>query len=491
MKQHKLIFGGLLALSLFTMSGCTKDFKETNTDPNRMPEARPELLLESAIYSAVKANQTRALRLTHELMQVHVTTINSDEIHRYIIRPSESDYMWNAWYLQMTNFRDMYETAKKLRNLPNQTYYDSYMGMALIMDTWLASLATDTYGDVPYTDANKGRSDNLYQPTFDRQQVIYDSMFHKLEEANTLLAQNIALPAANLVRDPLFAGNISQWRKFGNSLYLRLLLRASDRPESNAVVKIKEICETNTALYPLMNSNAESAVLRFTTTAPFVSAFNTYRDYDFNGDNGLTQFFINTLNNWADPRLTKWANTVGGVYEGIPSGYAPGQQPERMSSYNAALKNEPLLGNILNYAEVQFMLAEASLKGYFNGTSQTYYNNGVNNAITFWGLAVPVDHLLNPAITWVDAETTEQKMEKIITQKYFTLFFTDFQSWYEHRRTGYPVLPVGPGVQNNGEMPARLQYPVSVQSLNRTNYDAAVSAMGGDQINVKVWWQKD
>ena len=111
MKQHKLIFGGLLAISLFTMSGCTKDFKETNTDPNRMPEARPELLLESAIYSAVKANQTRALRLTHELMQVHVTTINSDEIHRYIIRPSESDYMWNAWYLQMTNFRDMYETA--------------------------------------------------------------------------------------------------------------------------------------------------------------------------------------------------------------------------------------------------------------------------------------------------------------------------------------------------------------------------------------------
>ncbi len=491
MKHYKFISGAILSIALFTMASCTKDFKETNTDPNRMPEARPELLLESAIYSSVRANQTRALRLTHELMQVHVTVINSDEIHRYNIRPSESDYMWNNWYLELTNFKDMYETSKKLVNLPGQTYYNSYMGIALIMDTWLSSLITDTYGNVPYSEANKGRSDNLYQPAFDSQKDIYDSLFKRLEEANTLLAMNQTIPATIALRDPLFAGNISLWRKFGNSLYLRLLLRASKKADSNTLAKIKEICETNTAGYPLMASNAESAVLKFTTTAPFVSAFNTYRDYDFNGDNGLSEFFINKLNLWDDPRRTKWANTVGSNYEGIPSGYAPGQQPERLSSYQAALKNEPLLGNILNYAELQFMLSEAALKGYFNGNPKTYYENGVNNAITYWGLTVPAGHLVKPDVAWVDTESNAEKLEKIITQKYFTLFFTDFQSWFEHRRTGYPVLPVGVGVLNNGEMPARLKYPVSVQSLNRVNYAAAAQAMGGDEINSKVWWQKD
>lgn len=474
--------------TVWSMSSCTKDFKETNTNPNTVPATRPESLLESAIYSMVQANQTRALRLNHELMQVHVTTINSDEIHRYIIRPSESDYMWNAWYLQITNFRDMYNSAKELALVPNQAYYYSYMGIARVMEAWAFSLITDTYGDVPFTEATRGRTDNIYQPKFDRQQDIYDSLFKNLEEANTLFARNDTLiPDAAKQRDPLFAGSISKWRKFSNSLYLRLLLRASGRAESSSAQKIQQLISTP-ATYPLMANNDESAVLRFTTTPPFVSAFNTYRDYDFNGDNGLSQFFINTLNYWEDPRRTKWATTVGSNYEGVPSGYMPGQVPERLSAYLPALKNEPRLGNILSYPELQFMLAEAALKGYSTGNAKTLYENGVNNAITFWALAVPAGHLAKPGIAWVDAETDAQKLEKIITQKYFTYFFTDFQSWFEYRRTGYPDLPIGPGVQNNGILPTRLVYPTAVQSLNRANYNEAVSRMGGDDMQIKVWW---
>jgi hypothetical protein len=485
MKHSKLILSILTAGII--LSSCTKDYTKINTDPNRLPKTRPELLLESAVYSVVQANQTRALRLTHELMQVHVTVINSDEIHRYIIRPSESDAMWNSWYLQLTNFKDMYEQAKFLVQA-NQPYNNSYMAIARIMEVYLTSLITDTYGNVPFTEANKGRSDDLYQPKFDKQQAIYDSLFKHLEEANTLLARNDTLPSALRPRDPLYAGDISKWRKFGNSLYLRLLLRVSGRTESNAIAKIQQIVQTSPATYPIFANNSESAVLKFTTTAPFVSAFNTYRDYDFNGDNGLSQFFINTLNFWDDPRRTKWSATVGGNYEGIPSGYASGQQPERLSYYLAALKNEPLIGNILNYAELQFILAEAALRGYTNGNPKTLYENGVNNAITYWGLTVPTGHLAKPGIIWNDPETFDQKLEKIITQKYFTLFFTDFQSWFEHRRTGYPNLPIGPGVQNNKIMPTRLVYPTLVQSLNRVNYDAAVAEMGGDNMLVKVWW---
>jgi hypothetical protein len=473
------------------LGSCSKDFEKVNTNPNTLPETRPELLLESAIYAVRNANQTREHRLVHEMMQVHVTVVNSDEIHRYIIRPSESDYMWNSWYLQITNFKDVYDNAKKLSILPNQAYNFSYMGMARIMEAYTYSLITDTYGNVPYTEANRGRSDNMFQPKFDDQKSIYDSLFVRLEEANALLALNNALPTNLMARDPLFAGDIVKWRRFGNSLYLRLLMRASGRPESKAAQKINEMIVTNAANYPVMTSNTDDAVIRFTSTVPFTSAFNTYRDYDFNGENGLTEFFINTLNNWGDPRLTKWASTVASAYIGIPSGYAPGAQQDRMSYYLPALKNEPLTGNILSYAEVQFMLAEAAVRGFIPSTgAKAYYENGVNNAITHWGLTVPVGHLLKPGIVWIDAETMEQKIEKIITQKYFTFFFTDFQSWFEHRRTGYPILPKGPGLQNGGTMPTRLVYPVSVQSLNRANYAAAVAGMGGaDNMLTKVWWQ--
>jgi len=471
------------------ISSCSKDFEKINTNPNTVSAVRPEALIEASIYDLVTKNQTRALRITNELMQVHVTTINSDEIHRYIIRPSESDYMWNNWYLQLLNIRDMYNQAKNLDDL-------TFQGIARVMEAWVFSLVTDTYGDVPYSEALKGYSNAVYQPKFDPQKDIYTDIFAKLEEANEALKTAVAPAAEVALRDPLYgkanAANMNAlWRKFGNTLYLRLLLRVSKQTDMNAAAKIKEIAETNKANYPMFANNAESAVLKFTTTLPYVSAFNSYRDYDFNGDNGLTQFFINTLNTWEDPRRTVWANTVGvSNYEGVPSGYAPGQIPERLSTYKVTLKNEPLLGNIINYPELQFMLAECALKGYITGNPQTLYESGVNNAITFWNLTVPAGHLAKPGVAWLAAGTDEEKLEQIITQKYFTYFFTDFQMWFEHRRTGYPKLPKGPGLQNGGEMPARLKYPVSVQSLNRTNYQKAVDAMGGDDINIKVWWAK-
>ncbi len=171
-------------------------------------------------------------------------------------------------------------------------------------------------------------------------------------------------------------------------MYLRLLLRASGKSSSGAVAKIQEVV-TNPTKYPLFSNNQESAVVRYTTTPPYVSAFNTFRVNDFSGDNGLSEFFINTLNGWNDPRRTNWATIAGGTYSGIPSGYTRGKIPERGSLYNNALMNDPLLGSIMNYPELQFILAEAALKGYIPGSARTYYENGVNNAITFWGQQVP------------------------------------------------------------------------------------------------------
>ncbi len=486
----------LLLAGLSLVSACKKDFKELNTDPNRSTAARPEALLTPALWDVVTRNNTRALRLTNELMQTHVTVSDGDEIHRYIIRPSESDYMWNNWYLQITNFRDMYNRADALNN-------KTYMAMGLICDVFTSSLITDTFGDVPYTDSNKGK-EGVFQPKFDAQQKIYLDLFKKLEDANTLLSAPTALTAEQIAIEPLYGkaiaaitpdaalastATITAWRKFGNSLYLRLLLRASARAEANAPAKIAEIV-ANPSKYPIISNNNESAILRYTTTPPFVSAFNTYRDFDFNGDNGLSAFFLNNLNTWVDPRRSKWATLYEGAYSGIPSGYPRGQVPQRESAYQAALKNEPMLGNIINYPEVQFILAEAALKGYISNPVKTYYENGVNNAITIWGLTVPSGYLTNPALVWNDSDTEFNKMEKIHLQKYYTLFFTDFQQWFEFRRTGHPVLPKGTGLENGGVMPSRLRYPVYVQSLNGANYAAAVAAFGPDDLNTKMWWNK-
>lgn len=492
--KYKKLLVCLFVATMFT-SSCKKGFEEINTDPNRSESALPEAMLTPALWDVVTRNNTRALRLTNELMQDHVTTSDGDEIHRYIIRPGESDYMWNNWYLQRTNFQDMYAKAKMLNN-------KTYMGIALICDVYVSSLITDTFGDVPYSEANKGK-EGTYQPKFDTQESIYMNLFSKLEEANTLLASGNALTLEQIAYDPVYGRNlpsgttaavgsplvINGWRKFGNSMYLRLLMRTSARTESNAIAKIAEIVGTATK-YPIFGSNSDAAVIRYGGLPPYTSAFYSYRPFDFNGDNGLSEFFINTLNNWNDPRRPLWATLSGGTYVGIPSGYPRGMVPERESTYNSSLINEPLLGNIMNYAELQFLLAEAALKGYIPGDPKTYYNNGVTNAITFWGATVPVDYLNNPTLAWNAADNDSFKMEKIHSQKYYTLFFTDFQQWFEYRRTGHPNLPIGDGVQNEKQMPVRFKYPVNVQSLNSANYAAAVAVFGPDDLNTKMWWNK-
>jgi hypothetical protein len=158
---------------------------------------------------------------------------------------------------------------------------------------------------------------------------------------------------------------------------------------------------------------------------------------------------------------------------------------------------------MMNYAELQFMFAEAVVKGWISGDAQTYYNNGVLNSITLWlpqwptiinqqtGLLNNIQTYVTAAdIEWDDALTPDEKMERIHLQKYYALFLVDMQQWFEYRRTGHPQLPKGAGLRNAGEMPARMTYPVYVQSSNPTNYKLAVAAQGPDVISTKVWWQK-
>ncbi|WP_432711712.1 SusD/RagB family nutrient-binding outer membrane lipoprotein, partial [Pedobacter sp.] len=291
--------------------------------------------------------------------------------------------------------------------------------------------------------------------------------------------------------DPVFGGKAANWRKFGNSLYLRLLLRVSGKAEVSAesIAKIKDMVNTNASSYPIITSNAESAILKWTGIAPYVSPYVSVRVQDWPAPK-LAEFFVSNLTKWADPRIAKWATTSLGAYAGIPSGYPVGQTPVGRSYQPLTLQSEPLLGNIMNYAEVQFILAEAATKGFITGTPATYYHNGILNSISLWGYTPTATYLSDADLTWDDAATLEEKMEMIHVQKYYALFMTDLEGWFEYRRTGHPVLPNGGGLRNNGVMPARLNYPNYVVSANPDHYKAAVAAQGPDEISTQVWWQK-
>lgn len=502
LKIKTTVLSAGFCLLLFIVS-CTKNYDELNINPNGVSVAVPERLLSPALYAVVNNNILRNYNINNELAQVFVARGELNEIHRYIIRPSLSDAMWNTWYLEKTNFLDMYNISTPQEAL-STGQAKPYMAISNILDAWTTSLITDTYGDVPYSEANKGNTNSMYTPKFDEQRDIYQDLFRKLEESNTLLT---GLLTAQLLTDSqksldlLYGSSASttieldRWRKFGNSLYLRLLMRVSAKGDliadgKSAVEKINEMV-MNPITYPIFISNEESAVLRLTgDNYPLRSPFTGLRTVAFNGAGSYSTFFINTLTEWGDPRIALWATRVNNDYVGIQSGYPSGQIPAAGSTYNSTLMLEPLMGNIINYAELQFILAEAALKGYISADPKVYYDLGVKAAIEHWGLTMPANYLSSAAIVWQEEGNEDQKMEQIMAQKYFTLFFTDFQQWFEYRRTGHPVLTIGPGAANDGIMPTRLYYPVFTQSLNRSNYQEAVSRMGADDMKSKVWWQK-
>lgn len=496
-----------LASALFLQS-CDKGFITMNTDPITSDKAHAYQLMPSALINTMSTGMNRNRTFNNELMQVTVSIGEGDgKVFRYDFRRSWSNYLWDNHYKELSNFKDMFKIASEELN-----FNSSYQGISLLCQSWLYAMLTDTYGDIPYSQSNMSRDSLILEPKFDRQQAIYADMFDKFEQTNSLLKINQGIESG---ADPIFFGDVTKWRKLSNSMYLRLLLRVSQTPEmgSYAIAKIKEILETNTTTYPIMTSNDDAAILRWTGVGAYVSPFMSTRAQDFRAT-ALASFFIDHLRDWNDPRLnipeygTSGVNRLGiapvsGNYIGVESGYAAGNAEDytKMSyfySYDQnngvnSIQKEPLTGMMMNFAELEFIKAEAIVKGWISGSAAVHYNNGVESTIKLWipTWTLPVQEYLNNAdMQWDDTKTEGQKMQQLHLQKYYALHMVDMQQWYEYRRTGYPVLPKGDGLKNNGEMPSRMAYPLIVQSSNPKNYKEAIAIQGPDEINTKVWWQK-
>jgi hypothetical protein len=537
----------LTVVGLSTFS-CTKDFTKVNVDPLGQSEVAPDKLLAPSLVSLMRTNMLRNRNFNNELMQVTVDRNEGEgRVFRYDVRATQADNTWNNWYVALTDIKDIYRTAgtDKYKNT-------SYQAISLIVQAWGYQLLTDTYGDVPYSEANNGKGDlisassRVIQPKFDKQKDIYLDLFKKLEEANELLKAGEAIVSDS---DPVYSGDVARWRKLGNSLYLRMLMRLSGKSEVSTEVraKIKEIIDTDTQNYPIMSNNhfsnqkvgnryyndSDNAVILWNgnnaASAVYTSPFMTnVRANDFRLVN-VAEFFAANLINWSHPcylNMGAPSYTSRWSFDGadpVESGYASNTldpngnymhfnsdqdtdgtgTSARKKSYN--LQIDAYTGIIMNVAELDFIKAEAALNGWINGNPADFYYQGMVNAVNYWrpnyftGIN---DTKFQSYITAGDlgfdglplhssVYGVRSKMNSILLQKYYAMFLVDFQQWFEYRRTGYPVMPVGPAIVSSGrQMPSRLNYPVIVQSTNPTNYKNAVAAQGADDVNTKVWWQK-
>ena len=496
----KKIYSILFLITLIIFSACTKDFENINTNPNASePDSiDPKIQFSYVLNRAVSGRfeQWRGNLIYCSQWVQHLS--GPWEPDRY--NTTNEDWLsawWNNTYLRIG--KDVTDLIAKTEDGSNLN------SMAIIFKVYYFQKLTDIYGDIPYSEANQGAV--FSQPKYDTQQDIYNSFISELTTAiNNLDAGKEDVGTADL----LFGGDVSKWKKFGNSLLLRIAMRISNVAPDLAMQYGKSALENG-----VMTSNDDIAYISFSGSNVDGKNANgvgeVFQDFGVTGH--LFRYsdeFVNFIINHDDPREDNLMetyrndgsvdNSVGsGNHLGRPNGIPPGNddfvfaQPRRdvMVTYDA-----PAI--YMSFAEVEFLRAEAILLGWISGDIQEAYESGVRAAcqqLSLYQNAEPIDE--DDIEDYLEENGVEFELadakELINTQKWIVLIFDGFEAYANYRRSGYPEIT--PGLtdgESNGEIPRRFRYPADEKDNNEENYNVAAGRLnGGDVITSRIWWDVD
>ncbi len=509
-KYFRFLFFFTVAFTLAFQS-CDDGFESLNTNPDAVSEVTPEYMFTLSQLDGLNA----------AVFSSHVTSTGGFMQHfaTYKDVPSLGDrYTWSQGGYPYDFFNTIYPNAIKeigevIRAVADDPDLVNQYAAARVWRILIMQQLTDFYGDVPYSEAGKGYSETIYTPKYDSQEDIYADMLNELEvAANAFSSDKETFGSADL----LYGGDITQWKKFTYSLMLRVAFRLTKVDAGMAETWVKKAIAGG-----VITEEADIARIEY-TDGPKTINYNPYAYALVSGDYGvsngidnkeggkLAETFISHLKNTNDPRLNAiavvWnngvADTTTSLQEGMPNGLIGGNAPDDFITYS-----EPNPSTLLKYdspylvltnAEVNLLLAEASIRGWYSGDANEAYQKAISSAIDYWSLydanAGAISNTRKEAYlagNQLDGSTFEAKMNQIHTQFWVSVFPNDIEIYANWRRTGYPALvPVNvPGNLTNGTIPRRLLYPPDEESLNGENYAAAVAKIaGGDVLTSRVWW---
>ncbi len=534
MNKTKYLLIGLGIL----LAGCTKDFEEINTDPNNPPKVSPASLLTNAQKAFMDDTRDAwwAGRMSYPWSQ-YLCQRNYTEEDRYLIRQNVNNTYWGLLYRDVMDLVEIIRLNTSEDTREEASIYgpnENQIAVAMIMKAYMVQIMTDTWGDIPYSEAFN--INNKPSPAYDSQEAIYADLVRELTEASDMI--DVGQPAFS-VGDIIYNGDATKWKKFANSLKLRLSIRMKNVEGSNWQGHFDEAIAAG-----VFESNGDNALFTYIGTdpnnSPMYDAFVTNGRNDFT----VTKQFVDilkgvddTLNNKVnpfhgllDPRLAAFISDENVTYSGGGDPLAVTGIPYGMSNaYTRRFRGStPNFGyylgifnqsnaklSYMTYAEVCFLISER------NNWDQTWYERGVQASLDMWGA------LAGELYGWSGTRTARYQADaaeylaalppstpdRVITQKYINGFGDGSEAWAEIRRTGFPTMLVRPGeityrgpvvTDDNGdpvdvffvpfgnvnEIIPRQTYPYEEQTLNADNYTSAAAAIGGDEHTTKVWWNK-
>lgn len=481
---------------LLILVGCTENFEEVNTRQDAVVQVEPGIIFNQIVQVPV-FNYQRNVNLFADLYsQYWANTVSSFESGRYEYVDGWIGNMWREWFTR--GLAEM-ETLR--------TWYGDdpvYNNLIQVIEIWECAewmRMTDTYGDMPYFGAGKGE-----KVPYNSQQEIYNDLFSRLTVATSAIdASATDQFAVSAEQDLIFRWDLEKWRRFGNSIRLRMAMRISNADPAKAQAEASAAVTAG-----VMQSNADVAHVPC-----WSNGFYDYVDkMGFQWDNiRLSDTFSNLLYNQTsseDPRARIWfaykdSSPLAGndQLEGVLNGYniLPANAND-FATYNNNSNYIGFTGNggdifqyqpIMMFPEVVFLQAEAALRGWIAGDANALMLEGVRASMDFVGAdpAAATDYInALPSLSG----SNEAQLKQLITQKYIANFPNGRETWNDFRRTDYPdlILPVD-GVSSAasvapGTYVKRIRYPDNAHNTEQNMMPPSQNTIATDRMDIKVWW---
>ena len=484
-------------MMLLVLASC-EDLQEINQNPNNVSQTHPQLLLITAAWDAFNVEGTGPLYAARMIVQTD----------------GESENQWYKWNRASFDDYDNLRTVTKMIEEAERIENTSYQALGKFFRAYYFYKTALTFGDIPYKEALKGESGEIFTPVYDPQEAVMMGILNELEEANEMLKDDNSI----ILGDIIYDGNLMQWRKLINSFRLKVLISLSKKAE-DANLGIKSTFAEIVNNEPLMESNLDNGQLVYLDETD--SRYAEFNSSSYGSGMYMDSTFIQRLQDRQDPRLfiyadrTKNAKEAGlaindfAAYEGgnpiapyadVNTKAGNGNASKVNLRYTTEPTNEPHM--LLGYGELQLILAEASVRGWIDPSkAEMYYDRGVKASFHFYNMyaedyAQYVDeaaanaYLNGDLVKFSNATTEEEKIERIIMQKYLTAFLQGgWRMYFDHLRTGYPSFLSLPGV----EPPTRWMYPTVEYQQNSDHVTQAITAQFGadnDNIDEVTWWLK-
>lgn len=476
----KRYIGKIVAMTFFAILltvGCTDSFQEVNTDPDRAKDAPATNVLAYVIrvhasnYWDVWNNMSEPSTYAG-----HLTKIQYIDEARYQFRPGTVETKWQQGYLTQQNINEIIKKAETdgAKNM---------LGVAKVLKAFIFLQMTDTWRDIPFTEANK-MADGILLPKYDKQEDIYPALLTMLADANTAMASGTDVLGEG---DVLFSGNMTKWRKFCNSLRLRIAMRISGVNSGLAKSTVETIMGNKTQ-NPVMESNADNAFFKWPGVNPYEEPWMV--DAKTRDDHSVSDLLVNHLKALSDPRLPVYAikATADGEYRGFTIGAKAQPNLGTVSRIGTKYRKDAAgFTPFMRYAEVMFHVSEAAMLGYNVGmTAEAAYNKAVEASILENGLTqADADAYLAAGAKFNNTK------DQLYEQQWLALFKNGMEAWSLYRRTGVPkdhyVAPGSPYSGHNSP-PFRYPYPQNETTLNGANLAPFAAEVKDDFWGKKMWW---